>query len=387
MDRFTTTDLRRLIETKEDPLVSLYMPTIRSGREVQQNPVRFKNLLKQVEEQLKEYGMKAQQVQRILRGPSELLTDEPWWQHQSDGLAMFLAGDRTDSFRVPLGVEETVVVGPRFHVRPMLPLLQEDGTFYVLAASQNRVRLLVGTRFSVDELDPDELPRDLRSALNIDEYTSSLQHHASGFLSEPGTNIFHGHGASDMDVRKKDELLRFFQRVASALETYLSDERVPLVFAGVDYLFPLFREATHYKHLVKEPATGNPDDLSVRQLHELAWSKVAPTFAGERREALGKYEESVGNQRVAAAVPEVVRASRQGAVDTLFIADNEKRWGILEETSDDVVLTDGPGEGAEELLNYSAIRTLLAGGKVYSLPAEEVPAHEPAAAVLRFPLA
>jgi hypothetical protein len=39
------------------------------------------------------------------------------------------------------------------------------------------------------------------------------------------------------------------------------------------------------------------------------------------------------------------------------------------------------------LLNYSAIRTLLSGGRVYSLPADEVPASQPVAAVLRFPLA
>jgi hypothetical protein len=37
----------------------------------------------------------------------------------------------------------------RFHLKPLLPLLTGDGRFYILALSQNQVRLLQGTRYSV----------------------------------------------------------------------------------------------------------------------------------------------------------------------------------------------------------------------------------------------
>jgi len=42
-----------------------------------------------------------------------------------------------------------VVVSDRFHLKPLLPLLTGDGRFYILALSQNQVRLLQGTRYSV----------------------------------------------------------------------------------------------------------------------------------------------------------------------------------------------------------------------------------------------
>ena len=41
----------------------------------------------------------------------------------------------------------------RFQVRPLFPLLSDDGRFYVLALSQNVIRLLIGTRYHVHEVD------------------------------------------------------------------------------------------------------------------------------------------------------------------------------------------------------------------------------------------
>jgi hypothetical protein len=46
-----------------------------------------------------------------------------------------------------------VIVSERFHVKPLLPLLSGDGRFYVLALSQNEIRLLQGTRYSVEQVD------------------------------------------------------------------------------------------------------------------------------------------------------------------------------------------------------------------------------------------
>ena len=43
-------------------------------------------------------------------------------------------------------------------MRPLLPLLIGGGHFYVMALSQDKIRLFEGTRFSLDELALDGLP-------------------------------------------------------------------------------------------------------------------------------------------------------------------------------------------------------------------------------------
>ena len=44
-------DLKALIETEGEWCVSILMPTVRTGTEVQQNPIRFRNLLREAENQ------------------------------------------------------------------------------------------------------------------------------------------------------------------------------------------------------------------------------------------------------------------------------------------------------------------------------------------------
>jgi hypothetical protein len=102
MDQFTREHLKELAEALVEPAVSVYMPTFRSGREVRQNAIRFKNLVKQAFVQLSERGMDDEEARHLLAEASSLEANDDWWQHQSDGLAMFLAPERFDCYRVPL---------------------------------------------------------------------------------------------------------------------------------------------------------------------------------------------------------------------------------------------------------------------------------------------
>lgn len=386
MDQFTREELRRLVEAAGATVVSIYMPTYRAGRDVRQNATRFKNLINAAREQLDQRFPGEQRLQARLDEAAKLETNDDWWQHQSDGLAMFLDAERFDRYRLPLEFDELVVVGRRFHVRPLVRLLQGDGRFYVLAVSQNRVRLLEGTHFSVDELEPEQLPSDLRSALNIDEYTSSLQQHSTGGPDAAGTMMFHGHGAADMDVKKKDEIRQFFHRIDDALTSYFGSERTPLVFAGVDYLFPLFRETCRYSGLIDEPVTGNPDDSPPEELHRQAWDIVQPQFKKQQHTALERFHDAAGSSKATAALKDIIHAARQGAIDTLLLAEGQRQWGIVDEQSAEIRMADENAARAEELLNYAAVYTLRAGGTVYCLPSERMPDRRQAAALLRFPL-
>ena len=66
------------------------------------------------------------------------MDDGLFWQHQSDGLALYSRPGWWRSFRVPLDLPELAVVGDRFHVSPLLRLLTGDGHFLVLASATTR---------------------------------------------------------------------------------------------------------------------------------------------------------------------------------------------------------------------------------------------------------
>jgi hypothetical protein len=386
MDQFTVEDLKRLVESADEPAVSIYMPTDRAGPDVRQNATRFKNLIKAAAKRLERQFPDDQSFSARLDEAAKLESDDQWWQHQSDGLALFLDATRLERYRIPFPFDEWVHVGRQFEVRPLIRLLQSDGKFLILALSQNCVRLLEGSRFSIKEIDAPQLPSDLRSALNIDEYTDSLQQHSTGGPAIAGTMTFHGQGASDPDIRKKTEISQFFHRIEKALAAYLNSQRLPLVVASVDYLFPLFREICQYEGLADQPVIGNPDNLSAEELHRQAWAVVAPDFDRQQDEAIEQFNNDAGGPNTVGELTDVVLAARQGAIDTLILAEGARVWGSIDEQTGQVQLTEENAVGAEDLLNEAAIFTLANGGTVYSVPQQQMPDQQPVAALLRYPL-
>jgi hypothetical protein len=114
------------------------MPTQRRGSEIEQNPIRYKNLVTDIENQLLDEGMRRPEVQELigpLKGFQQPADSQviDFWRYQSDGLAVFRSPERFVSYRLPYAFDELAVVGDHFHVKPLIPLLSDNTRFCVLA--------------------------------------------------------------------------------------------------------------------------------------------------------------------------------------------------------------------------------------------------------------
>lgn len=386
MDLLTREDLAQWVEPPDSWALSIYMPTYRLGREREQNPTRFKNMLGQAEEQLLARGLRSRQVQDLLEPTEALVQDDLFWQHQSDGLAFFLSQEAMDYYRLPFSFEEMVVVGDYFYTKPLLPLLSVDGRFYILALSQDEIRLLQGTRQHVQGVDLEGVPKSLAEALRLDDPEQRIQWH-TGTTDVRGDRAaqFHGHGVGGTDeAQEKVNIERFLQRVDEGLQDLLAEERSPLVLAGVDYLLTIFQEVSSYDDLLEEQITGNPEQWSEEMLHRQAWDLVQPKFQREQEEALSLYRHFAHTDRTSGEIGAVVRAARYGQVDTLFVALDEQRWGQFDPASQTVELHEERELGDADLLDLAALHTIWNQGEVYALARAEMPAEVPLAAILRY---
>lgn len=383
MDLLSRVDVRELTEAGGQRCVSCFLPTHRTGPETQQGPIRLKNLLRQAQDRLTSDGLRTAVARKILEPAARLLDDGSFWQHQSDGLAVFASEELFRYFRVPVAFAELVVVTDRFHIKPLLALLSGDGRFHILALSQNQVRLLQGTRHSVGELDLGGMPRNLADALGEEQRERQLQLHTA---ARSTSAIFHGHGGSDESVHKKD-LLRYFKQIDKGLQELVYAERAPLVLAGVDYLLPIYREANTCAELVDEGIVGNPDGLTAAELHERAWAIIEPYFAKAQDGAEARYRELAGTGRTSRDLSRIVAAAYHGRVDSLFVAVGVQKWGTFEADSGDVRIHDERQPGDQDLLDLAAVQTLVRAGNVFAVSPEQIPDEEtdsPAAAVFRY---
>ena len=388
MDILTKAELERLMRREQQWCVSIYMPTHRTGAETQQDPIRLKNLLGEAEKHLSDKGVGSRDIQKMLEPASKLSQESYFWQHQSDGLAIFLSANRIHRYRLPLNFPELMVVTDHFHINPLLPLFTGDGQFYILALSQNEIRLLLGTRDSVSEIDIGQVGGSLAEAIPSVNHQMSLQQHASGStggVSGSGSTTFHGQGGGS-DESAKDELLRYFRLVADGLAEFLQGDRAPLVLAGVEYLLPIYKEANTYPNLMDRVIKGNPDLLSADELHKSAWDIIRPLFQAAQEEAFAHYQQLAGqaSERVADTLEKIVPAAYAGRVETLFIAAGVQHWGVFDPVANEIEIHDQIESGDEPLLDLAAVQTYLKGGIVYAVRPEKVPEGTSAAAVLRY---
>ena len=382
MNLLSIDELTTLIEKPEGVCVSIFMPTHRMSTETLQNPIRFKNLMQQAEEQLVTGGLRGQAARDLLE-PSRKLDDYQFWQHQSDGLAIFISTNVFRYYCLPLNFEELVVVTDRFHVKPLLPLLTSDGKFYILALSQNEVRLLQGTRYSVSEVDLADVPQSIAEALKYDDPEKQLQFHTgTPQVGGDRTGMFHGQGAGNDE--QKDRLLRYFRKVDRGLQELLKNQRSPLVLAGVDYLLPIYKEANTYPCLMDEGITGNPEELKAEQLHSSAWEIVQPHFEQAQQDVINRYQELAGTGQTANTIRDVVSAAYYQRVESLFVPVGVQQWGLFNPSSSEVQLHQEHEPGDEDLMDFAAIQTILNGGTVYAVEHEKVPGDERLAAIFRY---
>lgn len=376
---FSITDLATLFNDSTHPCVSIYMPAILPAPDHHQNPTALRNLLRRAEAKLVDAG---ELSPRVIQPAWELIDDEDFWRHRNKGLAIFASPNQFRMFWLPVQVSELVDVEQHYVLRPLLPLLTSDFHYLVLAISRNNVRLFEATSHSIVDVTPATMPRDLKSALNNDQFYRGSQVH-SGTRGANGKQsaVFHGHGGRRDTV--KNETAQFFRLVDESLRSLGQYRSTPLVLAGVDSNTTLYRSISRHRRLANEQVHGNVDRLSEHEIHELA-SPVIDGLAVKREEAAVSQLSELRGRRAADSIHEILPAVHQGRVDTLFLQGNQNYWGKFLAASGVVQVHTDREEGDEDLLEVAAIETVCRGGTVFALRRETLPVDSPIAAIYRY---
>lgn len=366
MDHITNNDLRELIDTQQAPCLSFYFSTHRSGVDTLQDPIRFKNLIREAERRMEELSVAAATIRTLLEPLRELADQYMFWQHQADGLAIFRNERLLRCYRLSFPVPELAMVGWRFHLKPLFPAVDPNQRYWVLAISQGGARVYEGNTHSLREMEVPELAEVAVAAPGARGNERKLQSHtANPQGSGRRFAIFHGHGGGEED--RKEALAPFFRQVDEAVRKRLNGDSAPVVLAGVDYLCPIYRQVSSIGGLLSEEVHGNPDGFSIVTLHRLSWAVASTHFRRLQDRAADEYHQLWHTARASNELPEIVNSAQQGRVKTLFVA-----------------LGAPQRNEAEDVLNTAALETYLAGGNVYALPPEDVPGRRLAAAVFRY---
>ncbi|EAZ88970.1 baeRF7 domain-containing protein [Crocosphaera chwakensis] len=386
MESLFNLDLQPLLDHKSDLCISIYLPTYKKGAETQQNFIRFKNLIQQVQDNLSDRGLGEKDIDALLQPAYELLDDREnyFWEHQDLGLGVFCSSNFWQTYRLPTSFEEMAIVADHFYIKPLMRFINLNQPFYLLALSQNEVRLFKGNRHDIKSMELDDMPSSLAEALRYDDPEKQLQFHSgsSGGNSQP---IYHGHGVGTTD--NKDEIQRYFQAIDSGLMSLLPvDKHTPLMLAGVDYLISMFQDISSYPNLVKDAIIGNPETLLPQELHEQALPILHKALNHKQQESIEEYQEKQGIGEASDHLSKILTAAYNGQIDTLMLAENEEKWGQFDPNNYELDIHSERSLQSNDLLELAAFHTVKQGGEVYLMDKNTLPNNSSAAAIFRYPV-
>lgn len=255
-----------MLDHAQPPCLSLYQPTDRHHPGNQQDPIRFRNLLKELERVLRE-NYPTHDLKSIMRPFEELGQDHDFWNHTLDGLAVFAAPGLFRVYKLPRPVKELSIVAESFHIKPLIRLLQTADYYQVLGVSREKINLFEGNRDVLNEVELDSVvPRIPSEALRGD----AKELHVSAWASAAGAPGVHFSKGSKSDI-VDNAATRFLRAVDRAvLEHHSRPTRMPLILAALPENQSFFRAITRNPFLIPDEITVHPDALSIDALRERA---------------------------------------------------------------------------------------------------------------------
>jgi len=341
------------------------------------------NTVREVEKRLEKARIDATTAANLvepLRAMAAATEQEGDW---SVSLALFRSPDIFRYFLLRDLVTEFVIVGERFQIRPLLPLLSHDQRFYLLALSQKHVRLFRCTYQSEQELPLRRLaPENLHVWLNNRIPDHVLDNRAFG-----GSSVGSMKGVlfgTNTDRERLDEYLaHFFKEVDKGIHHILRFETAPLIVAGVDSEITIYRRVNSYPRLLDKNVHGSPDGLTLPELHDRALEIMRHTFSIPLGKVMAEFQDYRDRNRVLFSLDEILLHAHEGRISDLLLREDAVQRGVWDECSLQVRTRDDNGS-SEDLLNLAALFTISHRGQAFPLKAHEMPDRADAAALLRF---
>lgn len=385
MQLFNRDNLKALMEIRSEPSVSMYLPVQRVGADTRQGPVKLRAQVKLAEEKLKARGWRQPLIEQILKPATELYSDALFWEYQLSGLALFASPTKFMTYRLPIEVSESLTIADRFYTRPLIPLLTHDGPYILLAINLAEVKVFQGSRYQLKPVQLDGMPESLQAIFQTYATEKQMQHHA-GSAAGSGGSVFHGF--DNMKDIEKVRIEEYCRQIDAALRQKLGGETLPLVIACVDYLFPIYRQASKYRHIMDRHISGSPDTLGLETLRNQAWGIVSPLYESLREKAWTDSQGLLGTDRVRGNIRQIIIAADNGRVQDLFLPENGTLPGIYDPAGDKIEKLINPAadelNSAADLYDIAAVSVFMKGGTVYAVRPDQLPEDSDALAVLRY---
>lgn len=374
-----------IIFEKGEPCISLYQPIYRAAPDNMQNPIIFRNLMRQIEDSLaKRYDKR--EISTNMDVFYQIEKDNDFWIDTRDGLGLAVLSNRERCvvYKLKTPVPELAIVADSMHIKPLIKAFQSTDKYQILGLSRGEFKLYEGNRYELHEV---QMPPDTKVTLEEvlgSEVTEEFITHGSygGYSGSSSGGIIHGHGGKKDEVDK--DIDRYFRYVDKFIaENYSKPSKLPLMLLTLTEYHTHFRKISNNSHLMEEGLRYSHDSLDLDEMREKAWEILQPIHWEKRHELLDAFEYAYAHSLGLGDVAEIARAAIEGRVKSLLIESDRIVPGKIDETTGKVEFGNLEAPGRDDVLDDLAELALRMGGEVVLIPQDKMPVKSGVAAILR----
>ncbi len=371
----------RLFYAEEGPFISLYQPTHRTSPDNRQDPIMFKNLLKEIEESL-EGGFSKKDIERFMQPFRDIKDDKAFWNNTLDGLAVLANPERCIIYKLSMPVKEFQVVADSIHIKPLVRYFQTDDKYQVLGLSLDRFELYEGNRYGFTKLEiPEGDPITLEEVLGSEQTDAYLSY--GSYNGASGNPMFHGHG--DSKAEKEIDTERFFRYVDKYVyDNYSKPSGFPLILVAVTEHHGEFRKISRNPNLAEKGIKESPKALAKDEMQDEVWKIMEPLYVASTQKDIDVFNSHVGKGLASDDINETALAAIEGRVDKLIIERDKIVPGRLDRKTAQIATGKLDDPGIDDVIDDIAEIVIKNKGRVVVLPKERMPSETGIAAIYRY---
>lgn len=312
-----------------------------------------------------------EQIERARQHARELI-------NAKGGLALYITSDDVYYYHLGIPTLDYVSVGVSPNVIPLIENFQYTNNYHVLILNREDIRLFKGNALSVEEitLDDEEAPITLNDALG-DELSADEQSHGSyGGQGGEGGNSIHGHHetSKEKDI-DRDNYFRIVDKYI--MDHYSSPTDLPLILYALPENQAVFRQLSKNACLLDQGIEESGANVKIQTVKEKATAKNLEIVKQDQESMFNRFRETSPKFRIDNQLNDLAMNSLQGRIEELLVNKGYQQNGSIGDEGD---FQEGDGDFVKQLIGH----VLNAKGKVYVVPADEMPVGINLSARLRY---
>lgn len=315
---FTEKKLLNLRKGKGNICVSIIIPTHRTFPDRKSDVLILRRAINKAE-QLLQNNYPAD-IAVSLMNTLDTLLEQVDFNHNEDGLGLYVSSDNHFLAKFPFPVKEKVVVGNSFQIRDVLYKANYSDPYYVLLLAENEARLFNGSWNELEEINDNSFPMEYEDEYHYDppgrSISSSGQFHIKNLEKDK----------SKLEVaRYKD----FFQNVDKSLSRYLLNNE-PLIILGAEKQLAMFENVSTQKNSLAEKINGSYTHFNIKQLSDLVSPVIFGYLQNERAKLFEEFKVKVGQQLATSGIEDIWNIAREGKAFKLIVEKDYHCPGFLD---------------------------------------------------------